>query len=923
MSTINIIGDLVNDQTSGLQDDDILFAGLDAAFLAYINGLSLSQTQLDFASTAGAAEQDGLVEVQAGLGEVVTSLAFAPMIDAPSGLTTVDGDAITLTTILGGTAVQAMAGGSLVALFWIIPGANNLIADVQMVTFEAIAHPDDLNPDDRVDFSDFLKVRATSYIDETIGDDIFADDDGPQVTLTGNVPTLVVDETTLGSDDSDNFDVSFNIVAGTDGPGATPDAYSLTTPGGASGIFDTATGEEVQLVQVNATTVQGQITGGTVVFVATINPATGSVSLDQQRAVEHANPNTQNEFVSLAADALVVNVVTHDGDNDSATNSQPIGDHLQFFDDAPSITATGQAPTVIDDETALGTNNSADFSTIFDDDGGEDGTASITYSLGLGVGVSGLSDTETGETINLSAVGTTIEGRTAVGGVLAFVISIDGNTGEVTLDQQRALTHPDTTNPNDALQLASAGLVTVNAHIVDGDGDFDDASTNIGLSFTFLDDGPQIVTGFPASDNLGGAVGQHATGAFVYDVGADPNLYALGDTDFLGGLGLTGTIEGGQPITNVQTSLFSENAGSAVFNWGFDYDKDPIQAGVQLGHAAGTLTIDKVGGTYDFAITDAIDGFSFSVLHTNELLAKAPPGNSGHPEIVVTELDTDTPGAPSDGFYVQFTANSLTQNGANSTFGFNATGDGATPADKIYNNGQQITNGLEDWVSATQTTNGVAGDTIQKGELLTLRFFGENILGDVVPGAPGGGTEKLDPTTTADGIAIKFDGIGNSEDLVVVLNLIDANGVETTRAINVQNSDLIKGTVPAPYNTEFSLDNNDALLVLESNDYNAAGETYAVQGVQIMQSANGLTGTAINLNGLTGVNGGSSTTTGLTAWDPTDNDVLKIVDIGFIQTSSGTLDAALNFNLNIVDGDGDTTGLQSININVSNDFNVV
>src|SRR5262249_22646746 len=167
-----------------------------------------------------------------------------------------------------------------------------------------------------------------------------------------------------------------------------------------------------------------------------------------------------------------------------------------------------------------------------------------------------------------------------------------------------------------------------------------------------------------------------------------------------------------------------------------------------------------------------------------------------------------------------------------------------------------VTNVNEDWVSATQATNGVAGDTIQKGELLTLRFFQENILSDVNPNAPGGGTERLDPTTSASGVVIKFDGIGNSEDLIVILDLKDPNGVlpEVTRAVNVQNSDLIKGNanVPFPYNTEFTLDNNDALLIIEQNDYTVAGETYQIQGMQIMQSANGLTGNAINLNGATG-----------------------------------------------------------------------
>ena len=85
-----------------------------------------------------------------------------------------------------------------------------------------------------------------------------------------------------------------------------------------------------------------------------------------------------------------------------------------------------------------------------------------------------------------------------------------------------------------------------------------------------------------------------------------------------------------------------------------------------------------------------------------------------------------------------------------------------------------------EWTSAsgTQATNGVAGDTIQKGELRTLRFFAEDILGDVVPGSPDGGFERLPPTATSSGVAIKFDGIGNSEDLVLILD--QQNGLRSS-----------------------------------------------------------------------------------------------------------------------------------------------
>lgn len=921
MATINIIGSLVNDQTSGLQDDDILLADIDAGFSAYITSLNLSASQLAYADDVGAAKQAGLVAVQtSGIDEVVDSLLFSPDVSgAATGLTTLDGEAISLTTVAGGQAMEARdADGDLVALFWIIPNGDNTEAEVQMVTFEAILHPDASDPDDQVDFGDFLKVRATSHIDENIGDDTHVDDDGPTSALTGNQPPLAVDDDTLGTNDTDDFSVAFDPDFGTDGPAAGGGlAYSFIVANPSSGIFDVATGEEALLTLINPGLVEGRTTSGDLVFVVLVDGA-GNVTLDQIRAVQHSPDSGPNQTDAVNAGAILLSQTATDADGDSDDATVDISSSLTFHDAAPTITADGAAPVVSDDESNLLVDNSDDFSTIFDPDGGADGQQSLTFSLGVGAGVSGLKDSETDEDINLSVVGTSIEGRSAIGNLLAFTISINAATGEVSLDQVRSVTHPDTSDPNDVVTLASAGLVTVTGTITDRDGDVAQDSAEIGLSFQFFDDGPEVTTSFPASDNIGNAVGQVANGAFVYDVGADLNRYLLGETDFLGGLTLTGTVDNAQNpgITNVQTSLFSETNSSAVFNWSFEYDKDPITAGVQNSTAGGTLTIDKTNGTYEFAINDAIDGFTFDVLHTSELFAKAPPGNTGHPEIVVSQL---TPNGDPNPFFVQFTANTTTQQVG---FFTNTTGADNNTGNTAWIPGEFVANNHIDWVSATQSTNGVAGDTIQKGELLNLRFFEENILSDVVPGAPGGGTERLDPTTEASGIAIKFDGIGNSEDLVVVLNLIDANGVETTRAVNVQNSDFIKGNanVPFPYNTEFTLDNNDALLIIEQNDYTNNGETFQIQGVQVMQSANGLTGQAINLNGAIGAAGDSNATGALTAWDPTDNDVLKITDIGFIQSTSGTIDAALNFSLNIVDGDGDTTGTQQIALNVSNDF---
>ena len=468
-------------------------------------------------------------------------------------------------------------------------------------------------------------------------------------------------------------------------------------------------------------------------------------------------------------------------------------------------------------------------------------------------------------------------------------------------------------------------------------------SREVGSFINFDDDGPAITAAFDADpvapgiqtpEKLGNAVGQTASGTFGYDLGADAHqaaFYAAGGSDFVDAnaalaglqLALTGTVDNAQNpnITNTDVTLSSESLTSASFAFSFHYDKDPVTAGVQDATAGGTLAFNKVADTYTFTLNDVIDGFSFDVLHTNELIAKQPTGNSGHPLIVAEQL---TPDGDPNPFFVQFTGNSTTQQIG---FGFNSTGDGApsgSPADTSFTQGAHdlVTNVNEDWVSATQATNGVAGDTIQKGELLTLRFFDTNILGDVNPNAPGGGTEQLDPTAAASGIAIKFDGVGASEDLIVILDLKDANGDEITRAVNVENSDLIKGNanVPAPYNTEFTLDNNDALLIIEQNDYRASGETYQIQGVQIMQSANGLTGTAINLIGATGANGGSNATGNLTAWDATDNDVLKIVDIAFVQQTVGTIDANLDVAFALQDADFDPTATQHLLANVSNSW---
>ncbi|MER9140893.1 DUF5801 domain-containing protein, partial [Mesorhizobium sp. M0830] len=638
-----------------------------------------------------------------------------------------------------------------------------------------------------------------------------------------------------------------------------------------------------------------------------------------------------------------------DGDHQSATLN--IGQNLNFKDDGPSISTTGAEPTLTVDETVLGPDATQNFVANFSSAYGADGAGTITYALSFNAGVTGLVDTLTGEAVVLSLNGLVLEGRTAGTNDLVFTVSVNA-AGDVTLDQIRAVVHPDASNPDDSKTLNADNLVVLTATITDKDGDHQSAALNIGTNLIFKDDGPTITVPFDGDasggssdgthESLTNAAGASASGAFGYDIGADSrpaSFYNATHSDFVDANGaldgiqiaLTGTIIGVNLPPNDQlispiVTLASETSDSATFNFTFDYDKDPA-VGTQTGTAAGTLVFDKVHDTYTITLTDPLEGFSFDLIHTSELLSKQPTSNVGHPLIVVEKLQADDIHTQADeDFYVQFTGNLI--NKAN-PFSLTIDGEGKS-IDNSFNTPtgthDMVSNANETWVSATQSTNGVAGDTIQKGELLTLRFFNDD---------PHINFETLQTaanSATAATMAIKFDGIGNSEDLMLILDLIDKNGADNiagntddnssiTRAVYVSNSDIFRtGHVPSPYSSQFTLDNNDGLLIIEQNDYNTGTEDYVMRGVQIMQSGNGITGSAINLEGKTTTDlggGGSDATTNLVNFDAVDNDVLKITDIAFSTTVTQTPSASLDFAFKVADADGDTTDFQHILVDIT------
>ncbi|MBD9630912.1 retention module-containing protein [Pseudomonas sp. PDM19] len=320
-------------------------------------------------------------------------------------------------------------------------------------------------------------------------------DDGPSIAPCEDVDIkLTVDETHLNVDATSSATVSdlFTAHFGNDGAGAI--SYKVATNDNTdSGLKDTATGSKIFLFNT-ANGVEGRVGGedGSVAFRVTLGQD-GKITLDQVRAVVHPTPGDNNEGVSLATGSVTLTATITDKDGDSAQAHIDLSGKLTFLDDGPSIEPCNDADIKLTvDETHLGVpdTSSASVADLFTTHFGADGAGTITYKLaGADNSDSGFKDTETGQKVYLYNTANGIEGRLQGTDTVAFRVSVDGD-GKVTLEQLRAMVHPDTSDADDALSLS--GQVTLTATITDKDGDSASAHIDLGSSLTFLDDGPSI-----------------------------------------------------------------------------------------------------------------------------------------------------------------------------------------------------------------------------------------------------------------------------------------------------------------------------------------------------------------------------------------------------------------------------------------------
>ncbi|MDP3796146.1 MAG: retention module-containing protein [Polaromonas sp.] len=380
------------------------------------------------------------------------------------------------------------------------------------------------------------------------------------------------------------------------------------------------------------------------------------------------------------------------------------------------------------------------------------------------------------------------------------------------------------------------------------------------------------------------------TGIFDYTIGADSRTtFSSSNSDF-STITLAGMV-GAAAISTPSVTWASEDLNEAVFDVQFFYAANPLTPGV-LTEANGTLTFDKVSGTYELTLDEPIE--SFSILTTSGTLSKESYNLVGpseaQPEIVVSQL--------ADEFFVRFTGGEE-QGGGGVEF---KSSDGT----EDFNNGETFV-GAQTWVSISGGANGVASDTLQAGEVLNMDFY---------TSSPGNNPSPSPGTATANGIYLKLDQLGVGEDFVVILKLVDADNplVTTTRAIVIDYADIYLSSESNPYGITFA-DGSDGVVIIESNDYNSGGSNWVINGAQLLVSTETVTGEGIDLNRATGDTGGS-TVTETFGGDTVDNDVIKITDIGFISTTTDTQDASLDFTFTLVDADGDTTATQTLNVTI-------
>ncbi len=758
----------------------------------------------------------------------------------------------------------------------------------------------------RLDILGDGKVTVTQFVPlEHLVDGATAADHNDPLTLTDALGTSLLTATVTAKDfdgDTANTSVAIggNITFRDDGPDAVADTDSIAAGsngpavgnvisgvgtlnngvdyGGADGAFISSVTGSVGATAIASsgdTVVQGQY------GVLTIN-ALGAYSYARTPGLGGGETET-----------FTYTLTDNDGDSDTATLAISIGDLT------PTATTASAA---VDDEGLTGgiagvlangdiDANSGDLDAtseaIFRGVLGAtlgDGTNTFLFQSTLNtttqvIGQETVTYTVSGDGSLLTAKITTSADGDRVDTNLFTVQITNQATGAYTVTLLNNVLHPAAANENNV-------DITIPYQLRDADSDFSVVAGT--LSVRLNDDVPVVLNSGNATisgSNLSGS------GAFSYGIGADGRTsWDSAHTDLA--VTLTGAV-GGTAILSPSVTWFSETDLEAVFNFTFQYDSDPTRTTDPLVNETGKITFDKDAGTYTVTLDQAI--LSYSTSQTSNVVGTRTEYNlDGQPqaEVVVAQL------AGSDPVFVQSSGGA-----GNLTAG--VTLPGAFVAGELFSADQS-------YVTVSNTSNGVSGDTIQGQGDEVFDF-------DLFSSDPGSNLATTTNAVGAIGLTMKLFGVNNGDDYIVVLKLADASDpstVLTTKAMVISSGDVYSTTASIPAGYAQTLGNQESLIIIESNDFNSDTDAngtanYVIVGAQLLASSGGITGSGINLNGAVGDAGASS---GTLAFDD-DNEVIKVNDIGIIRTVTNTQALTLDFAVTVTDADGDATTTSHLLVN--------
>ncbi|WP_230305893.1 enhanced entry virulence factor RtxA, partial [Legionella pneumophila] len=446
--------------------------------------------------------------------------------DAVSGLQTTDGTPINLFLESNGDITGRAGDVGAPAVFAIRMNPNT--GAISVAQYGPIKQFDTNSHDEAVDLTGRISAVVTakdsdgdeSNVEIPIGQLIVFEDDGPSIVVSGATQTLTVDESVLATNDTQSFAGLFTPSFGADGAAAANAlTYSLgvSANGAASGVLDTASGNQVFLFLENGIVVGREgsdaldAATGDVVFNISVD-GSGNVTLDQVRAVVHDNPLDPDESTGPtqlnAANLVTLTAVATDKDGDSASATANIGLSFNFEDDGP-VASTNKLTGVVDEDGLTGgiaggvgdvagqaVAASGNVATLFQS--GAD--APLTYSLNANT--SGLPALSSGGVALTYAVsGDTLTASAGSTQVFTFTLNANGNYSFTLLAK---LDHPAGADENDiAINLGSVIRAT------DSDGDTVTAAAD-GLVITVDDDTPiasaNKLTGVVDEDGLTGGI---------------------------------------------------------------------------------------------------------------------------------------------------------------------------------------------------------------------------------------------------------------------------------------------------------------------------------------------------------------------------------------------------------------------------------